>query len=248
MPTKRSRTLWHLHYTDWGEHGCPTDTKAYLEFLEEVDSLRQHIMTTSSTSSSSPASSKSPKSSSYKNRNPPVLVHCSAGVGRTGVAILCDILLYCVDHNVDIDIPKILGHLRQQRMLMVQTVAQYKFVHMVLIQYLKQSRLIWKKSLFDECDILFVIIFFNQIWKKEKTFFFLSWSLFCNLQLFYVRCCEFVRETNTYWYTIELEKIERWIFNCCDLCFFPLEKKSTTDEGCAKKKRNFQQCAHFEIN
>jgi tyrosine-protein phosphatase non-receptor type 14/21 len=136
------RTLWHLHYTDWGEHGCPTDTRAYLEFLEEVASLRQHINSSPATSSSTlTSSSKSPKSAS-KARNPPVLVHCSAGVGRTGVAILCDILLYCVDHNVDVDIPKILGHLRQQRMLMVQTVAQYKFVHTVIIHYLKQSRLI----------------------------------------------------------------------------------------------------------
>ena len=114
----------------------------FQEFLEEIGSLRQHIMTASASSLSSPSpSSKSPKPGS-KSRNPPVLVHCSAGVGRTGVAILCDILLYCVDHNVDIDIPKVLSHLRQQRMLMVQTVAQYKFVHMVLIQYLKQSRLI----------------------------------------------------------------------------------------------------------
>ena len=93
------------------------------------------------------------------NSNTPVLVHCSAGVGRTGVTILVDILLYCADHNIDIDIPKVgsaiedehvtndanlqvLSHLRQQRMLMVQTVAQYKFVHTVLINYLGHSRLI----------------------------------------------------------------------------------------------------------
>ena len=56
--------------------------------------------------------------------------------------IFSDILLYCVDHNLDVDIPKVLTHLRQQRMLMVQTIAQYKFVHTVLINYLKQSRLI----------------------------------------------------------------------------------------------------------
>ena len=37
---------------------------------------------------------------------------------------------------------QVLTHLRQQRMLMVQTVAQYKFVHTVLINYLGQSRLI----------------------------------------------------------------------------------------------------------
>ena len=149
MPSKRVRTLWHLHYTDWGDHGCPTDTRAYLEFLEEISSLRQHINSSSLSTSTSmlQMSSKSSKSASQKGRNPPVLVHCSAGVGRTGVAILCDILLYCVDHNVDVDIPKILGHLRQQRMLMVQTVAQYKFVHSVVIQYLKQSRLIWSPDL-----------------------------------------------------------------------------------------------------
>ena len=32
---------------------------------------------------------------------------CSAGVGRTGVTILADILLYCADHNLHIDIPKV---------------------------------------------------------------------------------------------------------------------------------------------
>ncbi len=58
------------------------------------------------------------------------------------MTILCDILLHCLDHNLEVDVPKVLSHLRQQRMLMVQTVAQYKFVHTVLIEYLQQSRLI----------------------------------------------------------------------------------------------------------
>jgi protein tyrosine phosphatase len=126
-PSKRSRTIWHLQYADWSDHGCPSDVKKYIEFLGEMSALRQHTST---------------EIPSGQNRNPPVLVHCSAGVGRSGVTLLSDILLYCVDHNLDIDIPKVLTHLRQQRMLMVQTVAQYKFVHTVLIQYLKQSRLI----------------------------------------------------------------------------------------------------------
>ena len=127
VPTKRVRSVWHLQYADWSDHGCPSEVGTYLEFLEEMGALRQH------TATEIPAG---------RNRNPPVLVHCSAGVGRTGVTILCDILLHCVDHNLDVDVPKVLTHLRQQRMLMVQTVAQYKFVHTVLIHYLKQSRLI----------------------------------------------------------------------------------------------------------
>ena len=123
--TKRSP----LQYTDWSDHGCPSDARNFVEFLGEMSALRRHT-------------SADMAGQAVVNRNPPVLVHCSAGVGRTGVALLCDILLYCVDHNLDVDVPKVLSHLRQQRMLMVQTVAQYKFVHTVLIQYLKQSRLI----------------------------------------------------------------------------------------------------------
>jgi len=99
----------------------------YLTFMEELSALRRHTVS---------------EVAAGKNRNTPVLVHCSAGVGRTGVTILSDILRYCADHNIDIDIPKVLSHLRQQRMLMVQTVAQYKFAHTALIHYLAQSRLI----------------------------------------------------------------------------------------------------------
>lgn len=128
VPSKRERTVWHLQYSDWSDHGCPSDVAKYIDFLGEMSALRQHT--------------SQEIVGALKNRNPPVLVHCSAGVGRTGVTVLSDILLYCVDHNLDVDIPKVLTHLRQQRMLMVQTVAQYKFVHTVLIHYLRQSRLI----------------------------------------------------------------------------------------------------------
>jgi len=125
--TRRKRRVWHVQFTDWSDQGLPRDAASYLHFLEEMAAIRRV------SASEIPAGN---------NKNPPLLVHCSAGVGRTGVTILSDILLYCLDHNLDIDIPKVLTHLRQQRMLMVQTLAQYKFVHQVLINYLSQSRLI----------------------------------------------------------------------------------------------------------
>ena len=128
-PSRRVRRGWHLQYSGWQDHGCPEDVAEYLAFCEEMGALRRHTQAEAATAGS-------------LNTNTPVLVHCSAGVGRTGVTVLADILLYCTDHNIHIDIPKVLSHLRQQRMLMVQTVAQYKFVHTVLIKYLAQSRLI----------------------------------------------------------------------------------------------------------
>uniref|UniRef100_A0A8C8SHG7 Tyrosine-protein phosphatase non-receptor type n=1 Tax=Pelusios castaneus TaxID=367368 RepID=A0A8C8SHG7_9SAUR len=124
--TGQERTVWHLQYTDWPEHGCPEDPKGFLSYLEEIQSVRRHTNNTAD-----------PKSS-----NPPVLVHCSAGVGRTGVVILSEIMIACLEHNEMLDIPRVLDMLRQQRMMMVQTICQYTFVYGVLIQFLKSSRLI----------------------------------------------------------------------------------------------------------
>ncbi|XP_054987239.1 tyrosine-protein phosphatase non-receptor type 21 [Sorex araneus] len=124
--TGQERTVWHLQYTDWPEHGCPEDLKGFLSYLEEIQSVRRHTNST--------GEPQSP--------NPPLLVHCSAGVGRTGVVILSEIMIACLEHNEVLDIPRVLIMLRQQRMMMVQTLCQYTFVYRVLIQFLKSSRLI----------------------------------------------------------------------------------------------------------
>lgn len=126
LTTGQERTLWHLQYTDWPDHGCPEDFKGFLTYLEEVQSVRRHT-----NSISDP-----------KNTTQPVLVHCSAGVGRTGVVILSEIMIACLEHNETLDVPKVLMALRAQRMMMVQMLSQYTFIYKVLIQYLRNSRLI----------------------------------------------------------------------------------------------------------
>ncbi|XP_051775844.1 tyrosine-protein phosphatase non-receptor type 21 isoform X1 [Erpetoichthys calabaricus] len=124
--TGQERTVWHLQYTDWPDHGCPDDFKGFLSYLEEIQSVRRHTN----------------GSVDPKNTTLPVLIHCSAGVGRTGVVILSEVMIACLEHNEMLDIPTVLVKLRQQRMMMVQTIAQYTFVYKVLIQFLKNSRLI----------------------------------------------------------------------------------------------------------
>ncbi|KAM6973397.1 tyrosine-protein phosphatase non-receptor type 21 isoform 2-T2 [Aplochiton taeniatus] len=124
--TGQERTVWHLQYTDWPDHGCPEDFKGFLSYLEEIQSVRRHTNSTSDP----------------KNTNLPVLVHCSAGVGRTGVVILSEIMIACLEHNEMLDVPTALSMLRQQRMMMVQTISQYTFIYKVLIQFLRNSRLI----------------------------------------------------------------------------------------------------------
>ncbi|XP_026173889.1 tyrosine-protein phosphatase non-receptor type 14 [Mastacembelus armatus] len=123
----QERTVWHLQYTDWPEQGCPEYVGGFLAYLEEIQSVRRHTNSMLDTS---------------KSLNPPVVVHCSAGVGRTGVVILTELMISCLEHNEPMEVPTMLAELRQQRMLMVQTISQYKFVYQVLIQFLKNSRLI----------------------------------------------------------------------------------------------------------
>lgn len=123
----QERTVWHLQYTDWPEHGCPEYVQGFLSYLEEIQSVRRHTNSMLEPS---------------RSLRPPVVVHCSAGVGRTGVVILTELMICCLEHNERVDVPVMLARLRQQRMLLVQSPAQYKFVYQVLVQFLKNSRLI----------------------------------------------------------------------------------------------------------
>ncbi|KAM9317314.1 tyrosine-protein phosphatase non-receptor type 14 [Gastrophryne carolinensis] len=121
----QERTVWHLQFTDWPDHGCPEEVQGFLSYLEEIQSVRRHA-----------------NSMLDSHNNPPVLVHCSAGVGRTGVVILTELMMRSLEQNEKMEIPMMLNYLREQRMFLIQTIAQYKFVYQVLIQFLESSRLI----------------------------------------------------------------------------------------------------------
>uniref|UniRef100_A0A8C0RD79 Tyrosine-protein phosphatase non-receptor type n=1 Tax=Canis lupus familiaris TaxID=9615 RepID=A0A8C0RD79_CANLF len=123
----QERTVWHLQYTDWPDHGCPEDVQGFLSYLEEIQSVRRHTNS---------------MLEGPRNLHPPIVVHCSAGVGRTGVVILSELMIYCLEHNEKVEVPMMLRLLREQRMFMIQTITQYKFVYQVLIQFLQNSRLI----------------------------------------------------------------------------------------------------------
>lgn len=124
--SKEKRMICHLHFTDWPDHGVPQDPKHFLEFLDELESARQQVSS----------------NHGHAQEVQPVLVHCAAGVGRTGVIILTDLMIGCLQSNQRVNILKSLIHLRSQRMLLVANFGQYRFVYTVLIHFLKNSRLI----------------------------------------------------------------------------------------------------------
>ncbi|GFR60099.1 tyrosine-protein phosphatase non-receptor type, partial [Elysia marginata] len=78
----RQHLVWHLQYTDWPDHGCPDDTYGFLGFLDEIESVARLA-----------------ENESDGSQKAPVVVHCSAGVGRTGVVILTMVMKWCLEHN-----------------------------------------------------------------------------------------------------------------------------------------------------
>ncbi|XP_062316117.1 tyrosine-protein phosphatase non-receptor type 11b isoform X2 [Osmerus eperlanus] len=114
------RYIWHYQYLSWPDHGVPNEPGGVLSFLEQVNRTQASIPDTG-----------------------PIVVHCSAGIGRTGTIIVIDILIDIINRqglDCDIDIPKTIQRVRQQRSGMVQTEAQYKFIYMAVQQYIDTAQ------------------------------------------------------------------------------------------------------------
>ncbi|XP_061456529.1 tyrosine-protein phosphatase non-receptor type 11-like isoform X2 [Rhineura floridana] len=106
----------HFQYFSWPDHGVPNEPGGVLGFLDQVNRAQRSFPDTG-----------------------PIVVHCSAGIGRTGTIIVIDILVDTIHRqglDCDIDIPKTIQMVRRQRSGMVQTEAQYKFVYMAVQQYI----------------------------------------------------------------------------------------------------------------
>ncbi|XP_055986716.1 receptor-type tyrosine-protein phosphatase beta [Sorex fumeus] len=112
------RVIRHFHYTVWPDHGVPETTQSLIQFVRTV---RDFI-----------------------NRSPgagPTVVHCSAGVGRTGTFIALDRILQQLDSKDSVDIYGAVHDLRLHRVHMVQTECQYVYLHQCVRDVLRARKL-----------------------------------------------------------------------------------------------------------
>uniref|UniRef100_A0A6I8NYZ3 Tyrosine-protein phosphatase non-receptor type n=1 Tax=Ornithorhynchus anatinus TaxID=9258 RepID=A0A6I8NYZ3_ORNAN len=113
IETGEEHTVTHLQYVAWPDHGVPDDSSDFLEF---VTCMR-------------------PK----RVEKEPVLVHCSAGIGRTGVLVTMETAMCLIERNQPVYPLDIVRKMRDQRAMMVQTSSQYKFVCEAILRVYKDG-------------------------------------------------------------------------------------------------------------
>ncbi|XP_072529482.1 receptor-type tyrosine-protein phosphatase eta [Salminus brasiliensis] len=114
VKTAETREVRHFHFTAWPDHGVPETTEVLINFRHLV---REHM--------------------DQYNRNSPTVVHCSAGVGRTGTFIALDHLIFQIERDSMVDIFGIVYDMRMHRPLMVQTEDQYVFLNQCAVDIIK---------------------------------------------------------------------------------------------------------------
>ncbi|XP_064477479.1 tyrosine-protein phosphatase Lar-like isoform X1 [Ornithodoros turicata] len=109
----QSRTIRQFHYTDWPEQGIPKTAEGYIEFITQVHKTKEQF-----------------------GQEGPITVHCSAGVGRTGMFITLSIVLERLQCEGVVDMFQTVRTLRTQRPGMVQTEDQYQFSYRAALEYM----------------------------------------------------------------------------------------------------------------
>ena len=109
------RQVTQMAYLSWPDHGVPENSEDFVAFVEAVRSNRQGSL--------------------Y-----PTIVHCSAGIGRTGVIILMETALYLIEANQPVYPLDLTRVMRDQRGSMIQTPHQYKFVCQAILNVFEEGK------------------------------------------------------------------------------------------------------------
>ncbi|XP_054993887.1 receptor-type tyrosine-protein phosphatase F isoform X12 [Sorex araneus] len=109
----QSRTIRQFQFTDWPEQGVPKTGEGFIDFIGQVHKTKEQF-----------------------GQDGPITVHCSAGVGRTGVFVTLSIVLERMRYEGVVDMFQTVKTLRTQRPAMVQTEDQYQLCYRAALEYL----------------------------------------------------------------------------------------------------------------
>lgn len=138
--TDESRIVSHWQFTSWPDYGVPSSAMAMLNFLQRVREQQAKMV------------KDMDDTWAGHGRGPPIIVHCSAGIGRTGTFITLDICISRLEDVGTADIRGTVEKIRSQRAYSIQMPDQYVFCHLAFIEYALSRGMLQSADLsgFDE--------------------------------------------------------------------------------------------------
>jgi len=131
------RFIYQYHYQIWPDMGVPEDATSLLQMMDEINDINSNTQ------------------DEETKMNSPLLVHCSAGIGRTGTYILIDTVIKKfkedgVNNTESLDLMPILSNMRDQRPGFVQQKTQYYFCYQSITQSVTGDKIPIKQKQSDE--------------------------------------------------------------------------------------------------
>ncbi|XP_072478670.1 tyrosine-protein phosphatase non-receptor type 13 isoform X7 [Notamacropus eugenii] len=114
IQTGEVRCVSHLNFTAWPDHDTPSQPDDLLMFI----SYMRHV-----------------------HKSGPIIIHCSAGIGRSGTLICIDVVLGLINQDLEFDISDLVRTMRLQRHGMIQTEDQYIFCYQVVLCVLRRLQI-----------------------------------------------------------------------------------------------------------
>lgn len=137
LNNNKSRKIVHCQFLSWPDHGVPNTSLQILEFIEMVRKYQQEKL------------DELPEKWTEHPSGPPICVHCSAGIGRTGTFLAIDISVNKLKDCKKVDIEETVNKIRLQRAQSVQMRDQYVFCYMAVLEYAKREKFFLKHSFLD---------------------------------------------------------------------------------------------------
>ncbi|EDO47893.1 predicted protein [Nematostella vectensis] len=110
---KEVRLIHQYQFTSWPHRGVPQQTAALLRFRKNIINRSPHV-----------------------SESGPWIIHCSAGVGRTGIFLVIDAMLRQAKEKKVVDIYNYVHSIEEDRPYIIQTKDQYVFIHQTILEAL----------------------------------------------------------------------------------------------------------------
>ncbi|XP_012386444.1 tyrosine-protein phosphatase non-receptor type 9 isoform X3 [Dasypus novemcinctus] len=127
---RQKRQVTHFQFLSWPDYGVPSSAASLIDFLRVVRNQQRLAV------SSMVARSKG------QPPEPPIVVHCSAGIGRTGTFCSLDICLAQLEELGTLNVYQTVSRMRTQRAFSIQTPEQYYFCYKAILEFAEREGMV----------------------------------------------------------------------------------------------------------